>query len=227
MVRQAGRLSPLSAAPPLRGHQRRLHGPPGPPAGGHAAVLQVPRRALRAPQLLRGECSPGPPGSPRPSEALLGVLFPYTHGAAHSPPTPSIAPFRGAAQREDVCGFGSDTGGTPVPCTASPNRAMSGSGGVLVANPSQNRSDSVAALCPGSSLNVYFPSGAKLMLSVLKANSGHQQWEVGSHYCSFSFGKERACCSPLGYFSDVFHVVSSIVVSQLFSSPAGKQGLLR
>uniref|UniRef100_A0A8B9C6I6 Acid sensing ion channel subunit 2 n=1 Tax=Anser brachyrhynchus TaxID=132585 RepID=A0A8B9C6I6_9AVES len=55
VVRQAGRLSPLPAAPPLRGHQRRLHGPPGPPAGGHAAVLQVPRRALRAPQLLREE----------------------------------------------------------------------------------------------------------------------------------------------------------------------------
>ncbi|XP_048686344.1 acid-sensing ion channel 2 isoform X3 [Caretta caretta] len=52
VVRQARRLPPLPAAPTLRGHQRRLYGPPGPPAGGHAAFLQVPRRVVRAPELL-------------------------------------------------------------------------------------------------------------------------------------------------------------------------------
>nr|XP_031324147.1 uncharacterized protein LOC116157750 [Camelus dromedarius] len=76
VVPQAGRLPPLPAAAPLRGHQRRLHGPPGPPARGHAALLQVPWRALRPAQLLlrelpsartRSRRSPTPESGDRPA----------------------------------------------------------------------------------------------------------------------------------------------------------------
>lgn len=60
-----------------------------------------------------------PPGLPLAPPGLpLAALCPHARGAARSAPAPSVAPFRGAARREDVCGLGSDTGGTRLrnPC---------------------------------------------------------------------------------------------------------------
>ncbi|KAG5831865.1 hypothetical protein ANANG_G00284610, partial [Anguilla anguilla] len=52
LVPEAVRLPPLPAAAELRGDQPGLPGSARPPAGRHAAVLQVPRGRVRAPELL-------------------------------------------------------------------------------------------------------------------------------------------------------------------------------